>query len=202
MKRVFSFWIHSGGLKEGAFGVILNFMKESLCEPFFRFLRAGKVRRLVKKDSAVLDLGCGREGKFVKSLKSRVKTAVGIDKKAEPFEDGGISVQRGTFDGEPLPFADGTFDCVTMLAVIEHLKKRPETLKEARRVLKPGGLLVLTAPTWAAKPVLEFLAFRLGVVDKNEVADHKRTSGKANCFPFERGRISKGGSSLFPVRFQ
>ena len=171
-------------MKEGAFGVILNFMKESLCEPFFRFLRAGKVRRLVKKDSAVLDLGCGREGKFVKSLKSRVKTAVGIDKKAEPFEDGGISVQRGTFDGEPLPFADGTFDCVTMLAVIEHLKKRPETLKEARRVLKPGGLLVLTAPTWAAKPVLEFLAFRLGVVDKNEVADHKTYFWKSELLPF------------------
>ena len=41
--------VDSGGLNGGAFGVILNFMKESLCEPFFRFLRAGKVRRFVKK---------------------------------------------------------------------------------------------------------------------------------------------------------
>ncbi len=148
-------------------------MKESLCEPLLRFWRMKKIYRFIGKDFAVLDLGCGKEGKFVKSLNGRVKTAVGVDKKAEPFAESGISVQRGTFDGEPLPFAAGTFDCVTMLAVFEHLNSRLETLQEVYRVLKPGGILVMTAPSWAAKPVLEFVAFRLGIVDKNEVADHK-----------------------------
>ena len=41
-------------------------------------------------------------------------------------------------------------------------------------MLKPGGLLVLTVPSWRAKPVLEFLSFRLGIVSRAEIEDHKR----------------------------
>jgi hypothetical protein len=40
--------------------------------------------------------------------------------------------------------------------------------------LKPGGQLVLTVPSFAAKPVLEFLAFRVGIVSEAEIRDHKR----------------------------
>jgi hypothetical protein len=43
-----------------------------------------------------------------------------------------------------------------------------------RRVLQPQGKLLLTVPSHLAKPVLEFLAFRLGLVSADEIRDHKR----------------------------
>ncbi|OIN98939.1 MAG: hypothetical protein AUJ49_12100 [Desulfovibrionaceae bacterium CG1_02_65_16] len=46
----------------------------------------------------------------------------------------------------PLPFADGSFDVVLCREVIEHVESVPHTLREFRRVLAPGGRLVLTFP--------------------------------------------------------
>lgn len=46
-------------------------------------------------------------------------------------------------------------------------------LREIERVLVPGGILLLTVPSHAAKPVLEFLA-KLHIIDECEILDHKR----------------------------
>jgi len=42
------------------------------------------------------------------------------------------------------------------------------------RVLRDGGKLVLTVPGKRAKPVLEFLSYRLGIVNRAEIEDHKK----------------------------
>jgi 2-polyprenyl-3-methyl-5-hydroxy-6-metoxy-1,4-benzoquinol methylase len=60
-----------------------------------------------------------------------------------------------------------------MLAVLEHLERPEAILRQIHRVLRPDGQLVLTVPSKAAQPILEFLAFRLGVVNRAEIADHK-----------------------------
>lgn len=49
-------------------------------------------------------------------------------------------------DAHNLDFQDNTFDVVTMISVIEHVKYPEQSLKEAIRVLKPGGELVLQIP--------------------------------------------------------
>ena len=77
-----------------------------------------------------------------------------------------------------LPFPNESFEVVTMLAVLEHLHHPHAMLQEIARVLKPSGALVLTVPSHAAKPVLEFLAFRLKIVSEAEIADHKRYYNK------------------------
>ena len=79
-----------------------------------------------------------------------------------------------TLDSTKLPFSNDTFDAVTMLAVLEHLDKPEDILQEIVRVLRPGGGLILTVRSKYAKPLLEFLAFRLGIVDSAEIKDHKR----------------------------
>jgi SAM-dependent methyltransferase len=49
-----------------------------------------------------------------------------------------------TTDGQTLPFSDGEADAVICVSVIEHIPTWERTLAELHRILKPGGLLVLT----------------------------------------------------------
>ncbi len=46
----------------------------------------------------------------------------------------------------PMPFADASCDCVTLQEVIEHLEDIRAVLREVRRVLRPGGVFVMTTP--------------------------------------------------------
>jgi len=45
-----------------------------------------------------------------------------------------------------LPFADGSFDCVTFQEVIEHLEGAARAVKELNRVLRPGGTMIVSTP--------------------------------------------------------
>ena len=47
-------------------------------------------------------------------------------------------------DTRQLPFADGSFDTVTFLACLNHIPYRQEVLVEARRLLRPGGRILIT----------------------------------------------------------
>ena len=49
-------------------------------------------------------------------------------------------------DGYQLPFADGSFDVVLLIAVLEHTREPDRMLAEARRVLKPGGRAIMVVP--------------------------------------------------------
>jgi len=49
-------------------------------------------------------------------------------------------------DGHELPFGDNTFDVLCSFQVIEHLEKPEHFFKEANRVLKKDGLLIISTP--------------------------------------------------------
>ena len=51
-------------------------------------------------------------------------------------------------DATRLPFADDTFDCVVTSEVLEHIQNDVAAISELHRVLKPGGTLGVTVPTW------------------------------------------------------
>ncbi|TSD03038.1 MAG: type 11 methyltransferase [Parcubacteria group bacterium Athens0714_26] len=72
-----------------------------------------------------------------------------------------------------LPFEENSFDVAVSLANLEHLENPTKNINEIFRVLRPGGLLLLTTPTIYAKPVLEFLSFKLKIVSEEGVRDHK-----------------------------
>ncbi|OGZ39743.1 MAG: hypothetical protein A3B04_01740 [Candidatus Portnoybacteria bacterium RIFCSPLOWO2_02_FULL_39_11] len=105
----------------------------------------------------VLDLGCGngrfydlvcRPGKNIKYF--------GVDNSERLIAMAKQNYPQGQFilnDGLELPFGDEFFDKVLCIAVLHHLPGydlRREFLRQARRVLKKDGLLVLT--TWFAAP--------------------------------------------------
>lgn len=98
-----------------------------------------------------LDIGCGTGSAFP-MLRARKFEVVGIDysprmvafAKQRYADDRGIQVSRG--DAEFLPFATASFDAVTCLGVFESLPDYIPALREIARVLRPGGLLVLSIP--------------------------------------------------------
>jgi len=149
-------------------------MNEAILEPVLRRMRIRQVLPIIRQyhDCVLLDIGCGWDAKFLKSVEAYVSKAEGIDSRAPPIHTQKLSTRRITLT-ESLPYANEAFDVVTMLAVLEHLSHPRAVITEVFRILKPGGRLVLTVPSNAAKPVLEFLAFRLGIVNAAEIRDHK-----------------------------
>ena len=105
---------------------------------------------LVKKykdGTRLLDIGCG-EGFFLFNA-SRLGYAV---KGVEPSQDAaayarkefGLDVEAKPF--EELRFPEDHFDVVTLWQVLEHMPYPLIVLKEIHRILKPGGMLVITTP--------------------------------------------------------
>lgn len=127
----------------------------------------------------MLDIGCGWEAKLLIQFEPYIRSGVGVDFKAPNIKTEKLETHSIQLS-DALPFESCSFDVVTMLAVLEHLDEPIKILREVERVLRPGGRLLLTVPSWYAKPVLELLAFRLGVINKDEIADHKTYYNKKN----------------------
>jgi len=111
----------------------------------------------------VLDIGCGR-GEIALHAAKRGVEVVGIDYSPDCLRlsqrtlrvaPEGDQVALGRADAMALPFADGTFDRVFMLDLVEHLYdwQLSRALREARRVLSLRGYLILhTLPNrWALR---------------------------------------------------
>ena len=149
-------------------------MKEALLEPLLRKMRIRQVLPILLQhpECCLLDIGCGWEGGLLKSVEPYVKRAVGVDFKAPSIATPKLTTITATLT-DKLPFPDATFDVVTLLAVLEHLSLPRAMVGEIFRVLKPSGQVVLTAPSLDAKPVLEFLAYKVGIVSESEIRDHK-----------------------------
>lgn len=62
-----------------------------------------------------------------------------------------VACLRG--DATRLPFADATFDRVVTSEVLEHIDSDTAAIAELHRVLKPGGILAATVPTWLPEKI-------------------------------------------------
>jgi SAM-dependent methyltransferase len=92
----------------------------------------------------LLDVGCG-EMPFRHALHPDV-AYTGIDvAEAADFGMSGNDVVK-MFDGTNIPFPDNSFDNVLCTEVLEHAIDPERLMQEMHRVLKPGGVLVLTVP--------------------------------------------------------
>jgi SAM-dependent methyltransferase len=74
----------------------------------------------------------------------------------------------------PLPFPDGRFDHVVMLAVLEHLPSPEPVLREAHRVIGPGGSLIMTWPSALVDPVVNVLHALHLISEEMESDEHQR----------------------------
>ena len=97
----------------------------------------------------VLDLGCGN-GRFFEFLKDKDVNYIGVDFSEKLIEFAKKKYPKIKFqvaDALNLPFPNNYFDKIYSIAVLHHIPSeefRVQFLKEARRILKPNGFLILT----------------------------------------------------------
>jgi ubiquinone/menaquinone biosynthesis C-methylase UbiE len=97
----------------------------------------------------VLDVGCG-EGELARHLPHGAW--IGLDSSAEMLSRAPEPATQG--DACALPFPDASFGSVALLYVLYHLAEPVRALAEARRVLSPGGLVAVAAPSRHDSPEL------------------------------------------------
>jgi ubiquinone/menaquinone biosynthesis C-methylase UbiE len=96
----------------------------------------------------LLEIGCG-EGRGVGLLQNLVNSYSGIDKIEEVVGKLSAQYPQASFVQSvipPLNFTDQKFDSLISFQVIEHIKDDKRYLAEVSRVLKPGGVALLTTP--------------------------------------------------------
>lgn len=147
-------------------------MKEEFLEPYLRKMRINRVKKYIPNNCILCDIGCGFHAKFLQDIVPFIREGIGIDKKVNNAKLDKIKLIKMELDKDLL-LPSESVDCITLLAVLEHLEYPNQILKECYRILKPGGNLVMTTPTLFSKPILEFLSFKLNIVSPIEIADHK-----------------------------
>ena len=113
----------------------------------WRVLVESFFQRYIPSSAAVLDLGCGF-GEFLNPLRCAKRTGVDLNPESVKHLESGIEFQAA--DVRRLPMLnDGSFDVVFTSNLMEHLPSKDDVeklLREARRVLKPGGQFMAMGP--------------------------------------------------------
>lgn len=146
----------------------INYYKRRLSNPLTRYRlnkRVDEVINTIKnyyenKKISVLDIGAA-DGFMLKKLcdNLKVEKASGIEPEKELISKNvyGLDIVEGR--GENIPFKDNEFDLVLMCSVVEHVDDFDKTIKEAKRVLKSGGQLMITS----VNKILDFIASKIGI---------------------------------------
>lgn len=137
--------------------------------------RLSKIQRYINERDSVLDFGCGAQAYFLRSVESKILSGIGIDYDVvDKRVSEKITLKCFRFT-DTLPVSVG-IDKIIMLAVLEHIElaKVNQIFDEFYRILKTGGEVIMTTPTPRGKILLEFLAFKLGIISKLEISDHKK----------------------------
>lgn len=113
--------------------------------------RLGMIRELGILTGDWLDIGCA-EGYYTEALPSfGARTATGVEPLSQRIDEANARVHDPLVSfvvgqSEQLPFPEESFDGVLLNEVLEHVSDERRTLREATRVLRPGGELALLSP--------------------------------------------------------
>ena len=156
-------------------------VREIWYEHFHRYAFAA---RLVQGLN-VLDAACG-EGYGSALLARQAASVTGVDLSVDAIEHarkryGAGNIEFRAADCLALPFGDDEFDCVVSFETLEHLEDHEGLLTEFRRVLKPGGFLLVSTP------------------DKAVYTDQMQTANEFHVRELYRNEFEELLSSHFPA---
>jgi len=140
-----------------------------------------------RADAEVLDLGCGgghvtfNVAPHARSVTAYDLSQEMLDVVAETAKErglGNVAVQRGV--AEELPFENGQFDVVASRLSAHHWRDVNAGLREAARVLKPGGLAVFVDAVSPGVPLLDTFLQSIELLrDCSHVRDYSRAEWEA-----------------------
>jgi ubiquinone/menaquinone biosynthesis C-methylase UbiE len=144
-------------------------------------LVADEVRRHLPPDGCVVDVGCG-SALVADRIRDKLGIYVGFDfgghhieYAAKKYADITERQLRTAFlrgDAEKLPLADATADVVVFSEVIEHLLRPELAVWEISRILKPGGVLIMTTNNASEMPLRSPLSHLFAWIEKALGAEH------------------------------
>ena len=109
-------------------------------------------RLLAGRTGTALDIGCG-PGKFTQSLTALFAAVSGVDISAKAIAKAQAAAAAAdckidfrVASGDALPYGDASFDTAIFSNSLHHMPDIAAALREARRVLRPGGLLYVMEP--------------------------------------------------------
>jgi ubiquinone/menaquinone biosynthesis C-methylase UbiE len=155
---------------------------EELLEPVARFFRFQECIEHIPKQKTIImaDLGCGPKLRFydyAKKKHAKFEKYIGIDplistKIISNNQNGAIELIKDPLS-KKIPLPSNSVDYIVACAFLEHIDNPEDIINDAIRVLKKNGKAIFTTPSYAAKVILEFLAFKLGLISSREIAEHK-----------------------------
>jgi len=151
--------------------------KETIVDRYGIWLSGYQIRRRIKSFDGlrVADIGCGHHAKFTRGILDTVQSALLADITLSPLLKSHPKVRalEGYLPQVLLDAESASQDLVMCISVLEHIWDPLGALKQLRRILAPGGTLLVSVPTWRGKWFLEFSAFRLKTSPPEEMDDHK-----------------------------
>ena len=106
-----------------------------------------KIRQLAPEMRGdYLDVGSGNGELIDRVMRTFPVKPRACDYRGDLLAVEGLTADVANLNTDPLPYPDSSFDLVTCTEVIEHLEDYRAALREMARVLRPGGVLVVTTP--------------------------------------------------------
>lgn len=174
---------------------------ENILEPIIRYFRYRESIKYINKNKPVVivDLGCGYEiGFYEYAIKHGIifKQYIGIDPLINKMiikkykNNPTIKLIQNPIN-ETILLNSKTVDYVIGLAFLEHLDNPQNMLPDIIRILKKEGLAIFTTPTKKARGILEFLSFKVGIISKSLMEEHKNYFNREEILDLLRPYQSK-----------
>ena len=145
---------------------------------FIRNYELLKDKRLNGK--SIIDFGCGSDFQAISKRYTETSKAVLIDLYGDDFTKNNIKFinYNNNLNKIDIELKNEKFDIIILAAVIEHLDNPEVIIKYLKKFLNKNGYFLLTAPSIYSKPILEFMAFKLNIINADLVKEHKRYYNK------------------------
>tara|TARA_B110000503_G_scaffold65638_1_gene103085 strand:+ start:577 stop:1152 length:576 start_codon:yes stop_codon:yes gene_type:complete len=153
----------------------------NILDQFIAYLRNKELLKNSRiKGKKIIDFGCGSNFQDMEKRYKDAQQVILIDRWGKNFSKKNVTFinYKDKLTNIDHELKEEKFDIIILAAVIEHLDKPENVIMHMKKFLNNDGYFLLTAPSVHSKWLIEFLAFKLGVINADLVREHKRYYNK------------------------